>query len=553
MENINKMQIVPDEVYEIGADKAPVIPEWSVKDDTTLWQKVNKLAHSTFDLSKFTAQGVATITNSGVATFSTSNTANIQLPYLLKPENKTWEIYIHFKTGSSWNTDDGLFVSQAGSPQATTPIALRGKDKFELRGALSDGTYGTRLVGYTLALNTEYWCKASYDGSAYRLYHSNDNGKTYIEDNHLDSATPFENSDSSTTYPYSYLGTGRALSNAQQFNGEIYLPDFKIIVNGVPVFSGNKTGVDTIKPDDYTPEGSIASTITADGIASGFSESNYLTLPYQYSDNVINYVEKITFTTASDVTTRQPIRGINENANKGIGITINSGKMNYRIGTGTSWQQSDSTVSVSTNTTYTVEFTQTSTTTTFKLYSENGALLDTTSVNHVNLLYAEIVLGINKIWSNEYFRGSIDLKEYKIYLDGDLVYQPCLMIPYTEGQNYVKVVDKLYRDRVKYLFEQKGYNGYYTIGEDDFTLPSNKWSDVIEHKENGLTVAEQRVDQTLIIRGACEQGVDVNLPMEFFSADSYAVFGVGTTGTNTASKFTPAADGNYIAIGKGKV
>jgi hypothetical protein len=149
--------------------------------------------------------------------------------------------------------------------------------------------------------------------------------------------------------------------------------------------------------------------------------------------------------------------------------------------------------------------------------------------------------------------GFIDLNAFKIYVDGNLVYQPCLKIPYTEGQNYVKVVDKLYRDRVKDFFEQYGYNGYYTIGEDDFTLPSNKWSDVIEHKENGLTVAEQRVDQTLIIRGACESGVDVNLPMEFFDGDSYAVFGVGTTGTNTASKFTPAADGNYIAIGKGKV
>ena len=120
----------------------------------------------------------------------------------------------------------------------------------------------------------------------------------------------------------------------------------------------------------------------------------------------------------------------------------------------------------------------------------------------------------------------INLNKTKIVINGELSFQGCLFIPYTEGQNYVKVVDRLYRDRVKDLFEQKGYNGYYTIGEDDFTLPSNKWSDVIEHKENGLTVAEQRVDQTLTIRGACEQGVDVNLPMEFFSADSYAVFGI---------------------------
>lgn len=156
--------------------------------------------------------------------------------------------------------------------------------------------------------------------------------------------------------------------------------------------------------------------VTDDGIASGFSNSNYLTISYTYSDNVVNYVEKITFTTGNDITTRQPIRGINENVNKGIGITVQNEKINYRIGTGTTWNQANS-IAISANTTYTVEFTQTSTTSTFKLYSQNGILLDTQNVTYTSLLYSKIVLGTNRIWS-DYFTGTIDLKQLSITVDG---------------------------------------------------------------------------------------------------------------------------------------
>ncbi|MBR6164145.1 hypothetical protein IKQ26_09720 [bacterium] len=157
--------------------------------------------------------------------------------------------------------------------------------------------------------------------------------------------------------------------------------------------------------------------ITADGVASGFTLSNYLTLPYIYSDNVVNYTEKIKFTTGNDITTRQAIRGIGENVQKGIGITINNGGINYRIGTGTGWNQANS-IHISANTTYTVEFTQTNTTSTFKLYSENDTLLDTKTATYTGLLYSQIVLGRNLIWDDSNFLGSIDLKQFSVTVDG---------------------------------------------------------------------------------------------------------------------------------------
>ena len=58
------------------------------------------------------------------------------------------------------------------------------------------------------------------------------------------------------------------------FKGSIDLKQFSITVDGKEVFSGNKTGLDVIKPDNYTVVGSPV--ISDDGVASGFSASNRL-------------------------------------------------------------------------------------------------------------------------------------------------------------------------------------------------------------------------------------------------------------------------------------
>ena len=82
MKNLNKMKIAPDMQYEIGQDKVGYFPEWSVKDDATLYEKVNKLAHSTFDLSKFTKNGSPTITDNGIASGFFANNVDANLKYI---------------------------------------------------------------------------------------------------------------------------------------------------------------------------------------------------------------------------------------------------------------------------------------------------------------------------------------------------------------------------------------------------------------------------------------------------------------------------------------
>ena len=80
-----------------------------------------------------------------------------------------------------------------------------------------------------------------------------------------------------------------------------------------------------------------------------------------------------------------------------------------------------------------------------------------------------------------FFNGSIDLNAFKIYVDGNLVYQPCLKIPYTESKTGSKIVGVNYRERVKDMYKQFGYAPYYTLSDTDFTLPQGELYGMIEN------------------------------------------------------------------------
>jgi len=91
---------------------------------------------------------------------------------------------------------------------------------------------------------------------------------------------------------------------------------------------------------------------------------------------------------------------------------------------------------------------------------------------------------------------SLDLNSVKFYIDGDLVYRPCLKIPYTESKTGAKVVQAAYRDRVEDVYEQFGTGNYYTIDEqnENFTLPYPDLYGLIESnsakiEENSETIS----------------------------------------------------------------
>ena len=511
----------------------------AVSTNADIYADVRKYAHSTFDLSKFTVVGSPTITNDGIASgFSNSNYCT----FTANCGNTTVQI-VKFNI-STLSSSPVVLVNNTNFNTIIQYVSGSGKH-FPLL-TVNDGSnsFSLRPSTVNIVANTTYIAKFTYNNSTYEL-------GVYLYDenwNLLDSAT------NTATNNIVLPTTSQTFNAGKSDNSANLILDLKYLsmtADGIPVFSGNKTDIDTIKDDDYTVVGSP--TISDDGIASGFSASNYLTLPYTYSDGVVNYVERVKFTTGSDITTRQPIRGINENVNKGIGITVNSGKVNYRIGTGTSWQQADS-IDISTNTTYIVEFTQTSTTSTFKLYSQNGTLLDTQTVTYTNLLYSQIVLGQNKIWGNNSYTGSVDLNAFKIYANGNLVYQPCLKIPYTSSKSGSKVVDSVYRDRVADMYSQFGYSPYYTLSDTDFTLPQGELYGLIGRqtlrKSNVSGINRQFLysDRTQILTGSCTSGVEVTLPKAF--ADANYMLSVPYS-AKSATAFTPTQTGDWFAIGEG--
>ncbi len=92
------------------------------------------------------------------------------------------------------------------------------------------------------------------------------------------------------------------------------------------------------------------------------------------------------------------------------------------------------------------------------------------------------------------FKGNMDLKYFSIEESGVVVMKGnktgtdtytingnSVVIPYTESKTGSKIVDSAYRGRVQALYEQEGYAPYYTLGENDFTLPMGEIYGMIEN------------------------------------------------------------------------
>ena len=86
----------------------------------------------------------------------------------------------------------------------------------------------------------------------------------------------------------------------------------------------------------------------------------------------------------------------------------------------------------------------------------------------------KLFLGITGTGRQMRTAAEFDINSFKIYGDDNLIYQPCLKIPYTEADSTSRIVDVAYRGRVKDLYEQTGEALFYTLDEQnqDFTLPS---------------------------------------------------------------------------------
>ena len=278
--------------------------------------------------------------------------------------------------------------------------------------------------------------------------------------------------DTSTT-----INIGRGRAATYPVNGSIDLKQFSITINGVEVFSGNKTGIDTIKPVDFTvitsslsspfvnpalPFSDSGVTISEDGIASGFTNNNnYVTLNNTSSLDFSKPFEiDISFTFGDGIT-----QTIVLNDSSGVNGWRSSGSNNKQrmelFLAGTYKGPLTDRVFVI-DTLYDMKFTFDGIDKYKCFYKEHTASSYTeglTLTTSSTLSLADDFCLMKRTIAN----GIVDLNSIHIYVDGDLVYQPCLKIPYTQTKDGKKIVGYNYKSRVEDEYGQAGFTPYYTL------------------------------------------------------------------------------------------
>lgn len=222
-------------------------------------------------------------------------------------------------------------------------------------------------------------------------------------------------------------------------------------------------------------------TITDDGIASGFSDTNYVQKSLDLSS--IKTSIKINASFIFD-TSRNEGTIWNKNLNFDFRVS-SSGNVILRTFNGSSSQN------------FTLSNTQTGLKTgdnvdSSVIVTENQAIIIINGKTYTksmttdlsNIATSSVIMKFGKANIQElYYPNSIDLKSVAVWGDGVPVFNGNktgtdtindIEIPYTESKTGSKIVDAVYRDRVQDLYEQTGEALFYTLDEQnqDFTLPA---------------------------------------------------------------------------------
>ena len=472
--NINKIGTVADNINIIDSlalevdriDQSKGKKSGTISNNQDILNDVKYYSRSTFDRNKFTVVGTPNITDDGIisdisasdyvyGTFSSSfDTAN------------TWQICERFKV-NSLNVSQRLYQNKKIATENGNSIIIQIETSGAMKIFLSNSSTGDIANGvslnYTASLNEILDTTLKFTGSSYEFYVNGN--KTWEKTSNTKVAA--QNS--------LYIFTGASGTGVSTGNQD--LKYFSVEMDGIPVFSGNQTGIDTIKPDNYTVVGSP--TISTDGVASGFSSGNYLAITTGINASDTNYEIDIPFLKTANNTVIASTTVANS-GNQSFALIYTNGHLLLYLGTGSSWDIADTTAGTTNcqnNKQYIAKLIRTSTQYIVKLLNiETGVetteitVDSTTDLSSISALY----LGTPSYWSSLAYNTVYNLNLFKIYVDGNLVYQPCLKIPYTLSKTGSKIVDSVYRSRVEDMYGQFGYAPYYTLSDTDFTLPQGE-------------------------------------------------------------------------------
>lgn len=212
--------------------------------------------------------------------FSTSQT--LQVPNTFNPENNPWEFVTKFNLANN-TTDQRIFGSHGNIYGLAIQVDTSGK--LDLYASTNGSSFNLMLYKKgttTLAVNTDYWLKFEYTGSAYVTSLSTD-GKEWTVEASVDSTSRLYN------FGTAYIGSNLT---AYGFDGSIDLNESYININGERWWSG----------DNYTKVGSWIE----GGVASGFTTANYLA----YTKDIVTpntFEQVVKIKTGSNTTTAQSI------------------------------------------------------------------------------------------------------------------------------------------------------------------------------------------------------------------------------------------------------
>ena len=448
-----------DEVKELYETSASIAHNTPSLTESAYYDYIETQKHSTFDKSKFTIVGSPTITDDGIVSgFSTAN--KISIPVTIDT-SKNWIIKGKFKTPESTNINTYYMISSLET-RYSFRIQMGRISAFADFPSVPDG--GIYLLE---SYNADTWYDYEYgcNGTEFfaRIKESSNSTWDVQKENTL------TKQDTATRQVY----IGEYASGYPYLAGFIDLSQYSISVDGVEIFNGNTTGIDTIKADDYTIIGTP--TISDDGIASGFATTSYLTIPKEVINSLIGHNWKIEYKI------KKPTNELTAKLRLLIGNKFAAGRKDSTIAIGRFNQNnlwfmnvllSDGNISTSfytsldNNTTDMEGYLSFDGTKYINAINDNGAWKTATYETTLSIKEetSDVILGYNLE------EGSIDLNAFKIYVDSELVYQPCLKIPYTLGSTGIKVVDNAYLSRVQDVYDQHYLERYYTINETTQTV-----------------------------------------------------------------------------------
>lgn len=263
-----------------------------------------------WDIGQVGIYGSPTIADGVVNGFSASNYLTFSDNF--RPDTNTWEMLFKVTTGSELSGSEEFVVAISNGFTHETRYGTRisisnGKFNFSVTydGTAWDIPVETATGVYDVQVNTTYYIKFEYTGSAYKLYYSL-NGIDFIEDINIASSTPIYNSCTACligiwnngSFVKPFLGSIDLSESYIKINDEIWWQGKKgngkrvfdeVVIDGDKTF--NNTGGTGIYPmfyDKYNNSIHSAVPTMGSGTATPTASTSYQ-LFYNVSENIIYF------------------------------------------------------------------------------------------------------------------------------------------------------------------------------------------------------------------------------------------------------------------------